>query len=45
MGEEDLGEAFKLCGVLLRVTGQFVDRLVCLAQPKILFLRGFGEQV
>ena len=43
--EEDPCEVFKLRGVLLWVIGLFVDRLVCLAQPKFLFLGGFGERV
>ena len=43
--EEDLREVFELRGVFLRITGLLVDRLVCLAQPKVLFFRGFGERV
>ena len=43
---DDLREkVLELRGVLFWVTGLFVDRLVCLAQPKVLFLRGFGERV
>ena len=45
LGEEDSSELFELRGVLLWVIGLFVDRLVYLAQPKVLFLRGFGERV
>ena len=45
LGDDLRDEVLELRGVLLGVTGLFVDRLVCLAQPKVLFLGGFGERV